>query len=201
MISIITGDIINSRKSKPKVWLKALKTILGKYGKEPIHWEIFRGDSFQIEIDPKYALKLAINIKLSIKQHKDIDVRIAIGIGDKTYSANKITESNGTAFINSGECFDNLKKTTLAIKTPNKDFDYTLNTMFNLALLTIDNWTIKSVKLLQVVFDNPNKNQKEIAKLMNKSQSSISEALDRAGFNELLQVLVYYQYKIENTKW
>ena len=88
-----------------------------------------------------------------------------------------------------------------AIKTPNKDFDYTLNTMFNLALLTIDNWTIKSVKLLQVVFDNPNKNQKEIAKLMNKSQSSISEALDRAGFNELLQVLVYYQYKLENTKW
>ena len=201
MTSVLTGDIINSKDSNPDKWLESLKQVFKNHAKEIVAWEIFRGDSFQIEINPKYALELAINIKLSIKQHKDIDVRIAIGIGDKTYSVNKITESNGTAFINSGECFDNLKKTTLAIKTPNEDFDYTLNTIFNLALLTIDNWTIKSVKLLQVVFDNPNKNQKEIAKLMNKSQSSISEALDRAGFNELLQVLVYYQYKIENTKW
>lgn len=42
---------------------------------------------------------------------------MAIGIGCKDYNAPKITESNGEAFIYSGELFDEMKKKKLSIKT------------------------------------------------------------------------------------
>ena len=116
MTGIITGDIINSKKSDPKQWLNALKTILNSYGKSPLTWEIYRGDSFQLEVNPNLALEACILIKATIKQFENIDVRLAIGIGEKEYHSESITESNGSAFVNSGECFENLKKTTLAIK-------------------------------------------------------------------------------------
>jgi hypothetical protein len=48
-------------------------------------------------------------LKATIKQHKALDVRMAIGIGTIDYTSNKVTESNGSAFIR--ECFEGLKKT------------------------------------------------------------------------------------------
>ena len=201
MISVLTGDIINSQGLSPEKWLIAIKDVLNKFVVQPKLWELYRGDSFQVEIAPEKALELAIRLKLAVKQFENIDVRIAIGIGDKTYNADKITESNGSAFVNSGICFEHLKKKSLAIKTANFEFDYTLNTMFQLALLTMNNWTINSVKLLQVALDHSNKNQKEIALLLGKSQSTISEGLKRGGYDELLKLLTYYKYKVKNTKW
>ena len=108
MTSIITGDIINSKGSSPKAWLPELKTILSHYGSNPVQWEIYRGDSFQLEVTPDKALEACILIKATIKQFKNLDVRLAIGIGNKTFDSEKITESNGTAFVNSGECFEAL---------------------------------------------------------------------------------------------
>lgn len=61
---------------------------------------------------------------------------MAIGIGTKTYEAKRISESNGTAFINSGEQFEKLKKITLAVKTPWHEVDTTINLCLELALLT-----------------------------------------------------------------
>ena len=201
MIAIITGDIINSKKIFPDKWIISLKQILNRFAKENETWEIFRGDSFQVEVAPKDALILAIRIKLAIKQHKHLDVRMAIGLGEKNYRSKKITQSNGSAFVNSGECFEKLKKTTLAVKSSNYDFDFTMNTMIQLALLTMDNWTNNSVKLITSVFDYPNLKQKELAQLLGKSQSTISEGLKRGGYDEIVSLLTYYKYKVDNTKW
>jgi hypothetical protein len=98
-----------------------------------------RGDFFQVEVaNPEDAIKKAFEIKALIKKVaplderkkiSTIDVRMAIGIGEKTYSGETISESNGTAFIYSGEKYDVLKKenVTLGIKTPWKDFDEEMN--------------------------------------------------------------------------
>lgn len=197
MTSIITGDIINSKSSEPKKWLDALKEVLNQYGSQPKQWDVFRGDSFQLETPPEEALKAAILIKLSIKQFKNIDVRIAIGIGEKTYTSNKITESNGTAFINSGECFDDLKKTTLAIKSPFKPFDLQTNIMFELALLTINSWTTTSAKLIKTAIENPELTQVELANHFKTTQSNISKGLKRGGFDEISKLLNYYNAQVK----
>jgi hypothetical protein len=197
MEAIITGDLINSRQVEPSEWMPALKKVLKKYGKEPKNWEIFRGDSFQLNTKPEDALMAAILIKAKIKQWKNLDVRIGIGIGEITYQAAKITESNGTAFLNSGECFEELKKQTLAIKTPHKDLNETLNLMIELASLTIDRWTETAAKLIKLKIENQNLNQKDLANLLNKTaQGTISEGLKRAGYDEIQRLLNYYKLKI-----
>lgn len=196
MTSIITGDIINSRASTPKVWIDVLKSELIKYGKEPKQWEIYRGDSFQLEIPPKEALKTAILLKATIKQFKTIDVRMAIGYGDKTYQSKSITESNGSAFVNSGECFENLKKTTLAIKSNSINFDKQINLMIELALLTMDNWTPTASTIFKAAIEYPEKKQSELAKMLNKEQSNISEGLKRAGYDEIYKLIQFYETQL-----
>lgn len=198
MISIITGDIINSRESNPEIWLKELKAILNDFGNEPKQWEIFRGDSFQLEVQPKYALKASVMIKSAIKQFKKIDVRLAIGIGEKTYASEKITESNGSAFVNSGKCFEQLKKSTLGIKSPFKDFDKQMNVMLELAMLTMNNWTPTSSTIVMATLKHPTLNQKQIADILGKTQSNISEGLKRAGYDEILKLIQFYNSQIQS---
>jgi len=197
MTSVITGDIINSQKSSPEKWLESLKSILNHYGKTPSQWEIYRGDSFQLEIKPELALETCILIKATIKQFEDIDVRLAIGLGDKNYDSDKITESNGSAFVNSGECFENLKKTTLAIKSPFEAFDTSINIMLDLAQLTINNWSSTSANLIKIALKNPNLNQNQIAEILKKTQGNISQGLKRAGFDEIQKLLNYYKAQVK----
>ncbi|MDX1349236.1 MAG: SatD family protein [Putridiphycobacter sp.] len=196
MIAVITGDIINSRKGKVETWINSLKETLNQYGVEPKHWEIYRGDSFQLSLVPEKALLAAHHIKSTVKQTKTHDVRMAIGIGDEKYNSPKITESHGSAFINSGECFEELKKQTLAIKSNNKKLDQSLNIMISLSLLTTNNWSSTVSEVIKAAIEHPEKNQKDIAKLLNKSQSSISEALKRGGFEEIMKMNEYYKKNI-----
>lgn len=198
MTSIITGDIINSQKSSPKLWLEALKTILNNYGNSPLTWEIYRGDSFQLEVAPKQALEACLLIKSTIKQFENIDVRLAIGIGEKTYQSSKITESNGSAFVNSGECFENLKKTTLAVKSPFNEFDNSINIMLELAQLVLNNWTSTSSLLVKTTLENPDLNQTQLAEILERTQGNISQGLKRAGFDEVSKLLNYYKTQIQN---
>ncbi len=78
MTSIITGDIVHSQMSNPGIWMDLLKQQFLKSGSSPYTWEIYRGDSFQLEVvNPAKALETAILIKASIKCIKNIDVRMA----------------------------------------------------------------------------------------------------------------------------
>ena len=197
MTSIITGDIINSQKTSPDKWLETLKTILRRYGDAPSAWEIYRGDSFQLEVSPAEALEACLLIKAGIKQFNHVDVRLAIGIGEKTYHSKNITEANGSAFVNSGKCFENLKKTTLAIKSPFADFDSAINLMLELALLTLDNWTNNSAMLVKTVLENPELNQSQIAEMLQRTQGNISQGLKRAGYDEISKLLLYFKTQIQ----
>lgn len=193
MIAVITGDIINSSQNENQDWLKELKRVLNQFGQSPKDWEIFRGDSFQLKISAEKAIYTAFYIKTSIKQIHDKDVRMAIGIGKEAHKSEKISEANGEAYQNSGKCFENLKKENLMIKTSNPDWDKPLNLIIGLSLLTANNWTQTEATIIKTVFENPNKNQIEIAELLNKKQSNISTALKRAGFNEISQFIKYFE--------
>src|SRR5690606_21391599 len=115
--------------------------VLDQYGKEPLECELFPGDSFQLIVEADDAMQASIHIQAGSKQLAGLDVRIAIGIGTQTKQSKKITEATGPAFIRSGECFDNLKKQTLAISSPNEQFDENMNMMISLATLIMDNWS------------------------------------------------------------
>ena len=200
MKAVLTGDIIKSRTRAATEWQPVLKKMLNQYGKEPLQWELFRGDSFQLVVPAAEALQAAIHIKAAVKQLAGLDVRIAIGLGTQDKLSKKITQATGPAFTRSGECFDDLKKQTLAISSPDKQFDETMNMIISLATLIMDNWSSTVSSIILKMIENPEKSQKEVAVQMKKSQSTISEALKRGGFEEVRKMEVYYRKQI-NALW
>lgn len=199
MISIITGDIVNSRKLSSNVWMDGLKALLNSFGKSPSEWEIYRGDEFQLEIsNPEEALYAALQIKAYFKTLK-LDVRMSIGIGDKTYTAKKISESNGSAFLRSGEVFQTLKKQkiNLAINTGNTEVDADLNLKLRLASTFMDNWLPQSAELVQVAMQNPTLAQDGIGQKLGINQAAVSRRRKRAQYDLLLETENYFRRKIK----
>lgn len=202
MTSVITGDIINSTKYKdPTIWLKPLKESLETLTNKKTDWEIFRGDSFQIEISNIYeSFIAAVYIKACIKMIKNLDVRMAIGIGSKGFKGNNITESNGKVFQYSGSVLEVLKKekTNLKIKTDNSKFDDEMNLYFKLALIGMDSWTINSAEITKLFYEYPNKTQDELSKLINISQDAVSKRIKRGHLEKIFELDLMFRLKLEN---
>ena len=197
MICIITGDIVGSRKIKDS-WLLSLKTALKIVSDQNNKWEIYRGDSFQVEVEPENAIRAAAYLKACIRVNKPADVRMGIGIGDIKNKRKKLSESSGDAFINSGAAFDSLKqaKVNLAIKTDSADFDEEINVLIKLSLISMDSWGVVAAEMVKLALENNNLLQSELAAISGRTQSSVSEALKRAHYTEIMEMDRLYRKKL-----
>jgi hypothetical protein len=197
MICIITGDIVGSRKIKDS-WLLSLKTALKIVSDQNNKWEIYRGDSFQVEVEPENAIRAAAYLKASIRVNKPADVRMGIGIGAIKNKRKKLSESSGDAFVNSGAAFDSLKqaKVNLAIKTDSADFDEEINVLIKLSLISMDSWGVVAAEMVKLALENNNLLQSELAAISGRTQSSVSEALKRAHYTEIMEMDKLYRKKL-----
>ena len=210
MIALITGDIINSRELKDQnLWIDPFKKLLGTWGQTPKQWEIFRGDSFQLEIpNAEESLLAALQIKALIKslpypdeskRSSPVDVRMAIGIGTKSYDANRISESNGEAFIRSGEKFEQLKSEmiTLAINSPWSEWNDEMNLYLKLAGIQMDSWSISSGELMSEMLTNPDRKQAEIGEVLHINQNSVSKRYKAARGEDILALEKLFRKKLK----
>ena len=197
MICIITGDIVGSRKIKDS-WLLSLKNALKVVSDQNSKWEIYRGDSFQVEVEPENAIRTAAYLKASIRINKPADVRMGIGIGSIKNKRKKLSESSGDAFVNSGAAFDSLKqaKVNLAIKTDSADFDDEINVLIKLSLISMDSWGVVAAEMVKLALENNNLLQSELAAISGRTQSSVSEALKRAHYTEIMEMDSLYRKKL-----
>lgn len=200
MTSIITGDIIKSRKAfNEDLWLTPLKLALSKLTTDASFYDIYRGDSFQLECsETKDSFRTAVYIKAFLKSIKGLDVRMSIGIGTKDYHGDSVSESNGEAFIFSGETFETLKKEkqNLKLKTSNEVINKEINLYFRLALIAMDNWTVNSAEVVKLTLEHPQMIQVELAKLIGISQDAVSKRQKRAYLDEILELDTLYREKI-----
>ncbi|MBC3847119.1 transcriptional regulator [Winogradskyella echinorum] len=200
MTSIITGDIIKSRKAfNEDLWLTPLKLALSKLTTDASFYDIYRGDSFQLECsDIKDSFRTTVYIKAFLKSIKGLDVRMSIGIGTKDYHGDSVSESNGEAFIFSGETFETLKKEkqNLKLKTSNEVINKEINLYFRLALIAMDNWTVNSAEVVKLTLEHPQMIQVELAKLIGISQDAVSKRQKRAYLDEILELDTLYREKI-----
>jgi hypothetical protein len=199
MTGVITGDIIRSQKVRASLWLDPLKAELVMVGTQPAVWEIFRGDSFQLEVDPVQALGTAIRIKAAIRRVKQIDVRLSVGIGDKTHHSARITECNGSAFVRSGELFERLERerVNLAVATADPEFDREMNLLLRLALVIMDDWSVNSAETVWMVLHDPGKSQRALGDQLHIRQNAVSARLKRARFAEIAAVISHYEVKMK----
>ena len=206
MKSTITGDIVRSKSVEdPEIWSKPLKTLFSTIGNTPKNWEIFRGDSFQLEIETPEVLRIAILIKSIIKQvdSKKIDVRIAIGIGEDARRADRVSESMGEAFVFSGQLLDELKskKVHLGLKSPWKKFDEEFNMLFKLALVIMNSWTKNTAEVVELLFKIPDITQVEIAEKLGLAQSTVNARIKRGSVYEIIELEQYFRNKVESMNY
>ncbi len=198
MSAVITADIINSERINPETWIDAIKIFFKSQHITTKQWAIYRGDEIQILLhDNRSCIRFAIMLKALIKSlSNEIDIRIAIGIGDTTYEAQNVTQSNGPAFIKSGRLLDEIKKSKVnfALASPNKKLTSTFNLMLNLASVIMDSWSIADAELMFILLEKDNKLlQSEIADDLGIKQSSVSRRKSRAGYDNIEAVIRFYE--------
>ena len=198
MIAIITGDIINSQKSESELWLPQLKNLLGAWSSTPENWEIYRGDEFQLKCSVDEVFSKSMLIKSLIKSFENLDVRLAIGIGNKVFLSEKITESNGSAYVNSGRLLTEIKAQgkTLVIQTENEKVNRDLNILFKWASIDFDNWSTATAEIIHQLLRNSDFTQDDLAKTLSISQSSVSQRLKRANFDLIQETDQFFRKKI-----
>ncbi len=197
MIAVITGDIINSQNSD-SIWMPHLKELFGSWAEGPENWEIYRGDEFQVKSSVNEVLTRALMIKSLIKTFENLDVRLAIGVGNEVFLSEKITESNGSAYVNSGRLLNDIKSEgrSLAICTDNEKVNRDLNILFKWASIDYDNWSVATAEIVHRLLMNKNLTQEELAKDLRISQSSVSQRLKRANYDLIQETDDFFRKKI-----
>ncbi len=205
--AVLTGDIVKSRDITPRAQLieklkEALETAKKTHHAE---YDVYRGDSFQMVIPSAPAAALVaiiIRSKLishSPKKSSPWDTRISIGIGGITYRGEKTTESDGPAFLLSGQGMDELNKKNrrLIIKAPWEHADRSLSLVTRIVDDIISNWSKYSAEtaFYSLVY---NESQSVLAKRLGKSQSTIN---DRIATAKLELVKAYVQHVKEYISW
>ena len=199
MIAILTGDIVRYASADPEKWQMVLQKFLNKQGQTPKTWEIFRGDSFQFKCKPEEAFMKFLLLKSIMRQIPGLDVRVGIGIGTIEYTADRITQSNGTAFVRSGRTFDGLKeKQYLAVSTGSESIDKPLDLMIRFASLVMDNWSSATAETVYIILSNPGWNQQQVAEKLKINQSAVSQNRKRAQLDLILELNDYYKTNIKS---
>ena len=183
--------------------------MFNQWGETPAQWQVVWGDSFQLEVkEPMTVLHKVLTIKALIKQItaeqstqtiSPLDVRLGIGIGEKTYSGERISESNGQAFILAGEAFEQIDKlkSRIVIKSPWSRFDTEMNLYLKLAGTFMDDWSVLSAELVACVLNNPEATQAEIGQQLGIKQNSVSGRWHRAHINEMMAVEVVFRQRLQ----
>lgn len=210
MIAVIKGDIAASRKLvNQEQWMEPLEKLFKQWGDYPTHWEIVWGDFFQLEVEKApEALQKALQIKALIRSIEAentagntsrIDVRMAIGIGEKNYMGKRVSQSNGSAFVFAGDRFNALQKekVNLMVGSPWPDFDREMNLILRLAGVIMDRWSVSSAQLMKLVLNKPTITQEEMGKLLGIKQNSVSGRYQRATASEVLAVEKLFKEKVK----
>lgn len=205
---VITGDIINStrisinRRSQLIDSIQQIATELNVLS--PLKIEFFRGDSFQLIVDkPEEALKIAVLLRAGIKcntpsESKIIwDARIALGVGEISYTSDKIVISDGEAFHFSGWELDEIGKRRLTIRTRWKDINDELKVSTAFADDIITGWTETQAQIIYPALLYQI-SQKSIAAKYKKTTQNISKLLATAKESLIRIYLERYSTLITN---
>jgi len=205
--AVLTGDIVKSRELSPRAQLietlkEALETVKQTHQAE---YDVYRGDSFQVVIPSAHDAALVAIIILSRlisrspKKSSTWDTRVSIGIGDITFRGEKTTESDGPAFLLSGNGMDELSKknSRLIIKAPWKQADRSLSLVTRFADDIISSWSRYSAEtaFYGLVY---NESQNVLAKRLGKSQPTINERISTA---KLELIRAYIQHVNDYVRW
>jgi hypothetical protein len=201
--AVITADIINSQPS----WAKELgrrleQRIYANQANAKVFF--YRGDSFQCYLpDPYSAYLLALQIRtearLFEKDRPEVhtDVRISIGVGSVEMPITQLATAQGEAFVLSGRSFDDLLKDDkrLIIQCFDTKTNITLQLISMFTDYLFQTLTMKQAEVLDHLLNQ--RIQIEIARLLNKSQSTVNRHVQSMGWKQLEELMYLYKQSLQ----
>ena len=211
MIAVITADLIDSTKYDKKTLAFILEElqkefkVLEKDYPGQVHFDMFRGDSFQgVLKSPEHALRIALRLKATVTKaqldpmiSKAVipvgDVRMAIGVGDGDFPETQTHTANGEAYQRSGRLLDGMK--SLGRKTQficgeeriNDEFDTTFAFLDNVT----DRWSVASSEVIYYLLKGFK--EQEIADTLERSQAAINLRKKAASWQEIQGLLKRFE--------
>ncbi|EHD20656.1 MULTISPECIES: hypothetical protein [Brenneria] len=187
-ISVITGDLVNSQRGDTAAYLERLDNLL--HDLQQAKWlhsfEIFRGDSFQAVAKSEQGLLLAVYIRIALKASGIAywDARVAVGLGSHKARGT----GYGSAFLNSGQALDTIgKNCRLALKNDNDKTNAVVSDLLPMLDHVIGRLSPSEAKIVQArMFAATNV---EVAKTLQKATSTVSAALKRAAYEEIIRFI------------
>lgn len=208
MKGIITADVVGSTRI-PQEQRGILPEVLHKLllqlqSISPLRLEIYRGDSFQVEVEryaytPLIAALLRIGmVSMSLNKAYRLDARMSIGIGEVSYAGESLGQSDGEAFVLSGRMFDSLGKRRLKITTPRATANEELSVLSIILDDLISCLTIAQSKVVFECLYNPEIKQKSIAEKLKVKPQVISKTLKASKASIIEVVLKRMEYVLTN---
>lgn len=116
--SVLTGDLIGSRKSDAKAINASMRAIkgaaetLGRMYEFDPRFTRYRGDGWQILVPPKFSFLACLGISAALRTtNSGLATRIAIGIGTVgSLGTENLADADGDAFETSGAMLDYLSR-------------------------------------------------------------------------------------------
>ena len=195
--AVITADIVNfTRLSSDDQ--KKLMNIISSQAKS-YKLEFYRGDSFQVYLKrPNESLKLVIKLRAAAKKinHGSMmpvaDMRTSIGIGHVNKPVRTLKTATSEAFILSGRSFDTIADSAqrLIIQSVIPSIGPALKVIAYFVDYLMEQMTSKQA---EVVFELLNGyTQIEVARILDKSQATISQHLQASGWSEIEKLLAEF---------
>ncbi|NQT26928.1 hypothetical protein HQ585_16345 [candidate division KSB1 bacterium] len=166
--------------------------------------DVFGGDGWQLLMsDQKRSLRAALFLRAQVRSFNNLklNTRIAVAWGavDKeTLNAERISESTGEAFTESGRALKNMKKScklTLHHGQYLSDLSLLKNTISFIDEIA-NHWT--PIQAQTISFALLNQSQEMIAVSVGKSQPTIHQALHSGGWHSIEDFLKEIEYRLEN---
>jgi hypothetical protein len=195
VISVITGDVVSSRSMQKNAG-EVIHSAIQNLGISESDYQIYRGDGFQVRTAAHLGFISMLQLRTAFIQ-MDSDVRMGLGVGSGD-TDKPIEMSEGEAFVASGEAFDLIRKNGWHMRTRLPSFERSFNIMLSLADLLISSYKPATARWLSVQLNAPDQTQSELAGIHQTAQSTISEALKRAGYHNLMEVDDYFRDQILN---
>ena len=205
MISVLTGDIIDSSSYSTNMLDTTLNTINNEFDQLKDQYsatfKLFKGDSFQgVVAQPENALKVSLFLKTVInkipnanKGSNMLDVRMAIGVGNIALKRASILESNGEAFQYSGRTLDNMKGDypRLLLKTSDENINNEFNVHFSFLDSVTSKWSRESAEVVYYLLRNYK--EREIAAQLGITQSAVNQRKKAANWDSISMLLKRYE--------
>lgn len=206
LYAVITGDIRKSTGLAAadlvrlpdvlKEIFNELNRLLQKKG-QWVKYSIFRGDSFQLLLNPSFALHAALFVRAGLRAAypstlaSAVDCRLGIAINSIENLHDNITESTGEAFTQSGRLLESLKKSFLmAIQTPIPSITSELNTELALCDELVKRWTSSQARLVPFLLSDDL--QTSIAQQTGISQAAVAKKIQIMGWQAIELLLMRY---------